>query len=72
MIRSFTINGAYANFMEDEIGSIEVGKSADLIVLSENILESPPERVSEARVLLTLFAGSPVYARAPFDDLLTG
>lgn len=71
MIRSFTINGAYANFLEAETGSIEVGKSADLIVLSDDILESPPERVGEAQVLLTLFRGAAVHARAPFESLVS-
>ena len=70
MIESFTINGAHANFLESETGSIEVGKAADLVVLSENILELPPERVSEARVLLTLFGGVPVHVQAPFDELV--
>ncbi len=41
MIRSFTINGAYANFLEKETGSIEVGKKADLIVLDKNLFEIP-------------------------------
>jgi predicted amidohydrolase YtcJ len=72
MIESFTINGAYANFLEEETGSIEVGKSADLVVLSEDILELDPRRISEARVLLTLFRGVPAYAEPPFDDLPEG
>jgi hypothetical protein len=69
MIESFTINGAYANFLEDEAGSIEVGKSADLAVLSHNILETPPERIHQAEVQLTVFRGAPVYAAGPFAGL---
>jgi predicted amidohydrolase YtcJ len=69
MIESFTINGAYANFLEDETGSIEVGKSADLAVLSENILEMPSDYIHQAEVLLTVFRGAPVYASGPFAGL---
>jgi len=47
-----------------------VGKAADLVILSENIFELPPERVNEAGVLLTLFGGKAVHAQAPFDELL--
>ena len=69
MIETFTINGAFANFLEDETGSLEVGKAADLVVLSENILEQPPQHLSDASVLLTLFSGRPVHALEPFSEL---
>jgi predicted amidohydrolase YtcJ len=39
MVKGYTINGAYQLRMEDRIGSIEVGKSADLVVLPENLFE---------------------------------
>ena len=71
MVESFTINGAYANFLEDETGSIEVGKSADLTVLSHDILDIPPETIHQAEVLLTVFRGAPVYATGPFAGLET-
>ncbi len=68
MIESYTINGARANFLETDTGSIEVGKWADLVVLNENILESPPESIGfnwmgggTAKVLMTLFCGKTVY-----------
>jgi predicted amidohydrolase YtcJ len=41
MIASFTINGAIANFLEHETGSIEVGKLADLVVLERNLFQIP-------------------------------
>ncbi len=69
MIAAFTISGACANFLEDETGSLEVGKAADLVVLRENILELPPERINEAAVELTLFGGRPVFADGPFAGM---
>ncbi len=70
MIDSFTINGAKANFLEHETGSIEVGKSADMVVLNEDLFDLPPERIGynwlglagTAKVLMTIFAGKTVYA----------
>lgn len=61
MIRSFTINGAYANFLEKETGSIEPGKWADLVVLDKNLFEIPADEIASARVVLTLFEGKTVY-----------
>ena len=66
MIESFTINGARANFLERETGSIEVGKAADLVVLAGDVLALPAEEIHEARVQLTLSGGRPVYAAGPF------
>jgi hypothetical protein len=60
MIASFTINGAYANFLENDTGSLEVGKLADIVVLDKNLFEIPPADIGNARVLLTLFEGSEV------------
>jgi hypothetical protein len=69
MIESYTINGAYANFLEGETGSLEPGKSADLVVLRENILEMPAERIHEAALELTVFRGTPLFAGGPFEGL---
>jgi predicted amidohydrolase YtcJ len=66
MIEVFTLAGARANFLEHETGSLEVGKSADLVVLRENLLELPAERIHEAAVELTLFRGRPAFAAGPF------
>ena len=69
MIASFTIAGAYANFLEHETGSLEVGKAADAVVLRENILELPPDHIHEAAVELTLFGGRATFAGGPFAGL---
>lgn len=61
MIASFTINGAYANFMEHETGSIEVGKKADLVVLERNLFEIPLEEIGDVKVMMTMFEGKMVY-----------
>ena len=69
MIESFTVNGAFAMGIEDEVGSIEVGKIADLVVLSRDILTIPAEEFTSAAVELTVFGGRAVYAAVPFAGL---
>ena len=60
----FTRNGASALRLERETGSIELGKSADLIVLDRNLFEIAPEEISETQVLETVFEGRVVSATA--------
>lgn len=62
-IRLFTINGAIASFEEDIKGSIEVGKLADLVILSKNILSWPKENIREIQVDLTMLDGIIEYIR---------
>ncbi len=54
---SYTLWNAYAAFEEQEKGSLTPGKRADVVVLSENLLECPPERILKAKVLHTIVAG---------------
>ena len=79
MIRSYTINGARANFLEKTTGSIVVGKSADLVVLDRNILDIPAEEIFSAyavplppsvgrtTVLMTISQGRLVFKSADMD-----
>ena len=60
-LRIFTINGAVAGKHADRTGSIEVGKSADFIVLDRNLFEIPAEDISDTKVLLTVVSGREVY-----------
>ena len=69
MVEAFTIAGARANFLEHETGSLEPGKSADLVVLREDLFALPAERINEAAVELTLFRGRPLFAAGPFAGL---
>jgi predicted amidohydrolase YtcJ len=61
MIASFTINGAYVNFLDTLTGSIEVGKSGDLIVLDKNLFAIPATDIGSAKILMTLFEGKVAY-----------
>ena len=60
-IRAITINGANALHSEKDIGSIEDGKLADLIVISQNLFEVPPLQIDKTKVLLTMVGGKVVY-----------
>ena len=60
-IRCFTINGAWALKMEHELGSIEPGKRADLIVLDGDPLTCDEARIKDLKVRLTMLDGQVVY-----------
>jgi predicted amidohydrolase YtcJ len=63
-IRVYTYNGAYCAFEEDEKGSLEAGKLADLVVLSDDIFALPPAQIRELKVDMTYVDGRLVYDRA--------
>lgn len=66
MLAAYTINGAYLNREEKETGSIEPGKAADLIVLDRDLFKIPPEKIHEAKVVLTLLEGHEVFRASTF------
>jgi len=62
VLRIYTINGAKGIRQDSITGSIETGKSADMIILDQNLFEITPELISETRVLTTLLEGKVVYS----------
>lgn len=64
MLAAYTREAAWLMHQENLSGRIAVGMRADLITLDRNLFEIPSEDISEARVLLTLFEGTPVYEAA--------
>jgi hypothetical protein len=64
-IRLYTTHSAYAGFEEALKGSIEPGKLADLVVLSEDPFEIPPDGLKEIRVVKTLIGGEVAHATDP-------
>lgn len=56
-LRMMTIEGAYAAKQEDYIGSLEVGKYADLIVITDDPLTTNPDNIKDIEVLLTMVDG---------------
>jgi len=60
-IKGYTINAAYTEFAEDKKGSIQEGKLADFVVLSQNLFEIAPEDIMDTEVLATICNGEIVY-----------
>jgi predicted amidohydrolase YtcJ len=60
-LQTFTAGSAYVNFLDDETGTLEPGKLADLVVLDRDILDPGSGPIGDARVLLTLSEGESVY-----------
>ncbi|MEP1573913.1 amidohydrolase [Roseibium album] len=63
-IRANTINAAYGMGRDHEVGSLEVGKKADLVVLSENLYDIDPSTIHEVDVLYTMMGGKLTYDSA--------
>ena len=62
-ILAMTISGAYANFEEDEKGSIEIGKFADFIILDNDLIESLESRIPYTKIVATFLNGELVFNR---------
>jgi predicted amidohydrolase YtcJ len=60
-ITAYTMGSAYASFDEKIKGSIEPGKLADMVVVSEDILSIPPEEIEKAQVEMTVFDGKVIH-----------
>ncbi len=60
-LRIFTLDGARALRREAATGSQKVGKSADLIVLRQNLFQIPPEEIAATVVEMTFFGGRRVF-----------
>ncbi len=65
-LKAFTFNPAYSVFEDKEKGNLEVGKQADLAVLSENPLTVAPSRIKDIRVMMTLYKGKVTYRSTEF------
>jgi predicted amidohydrolase YtcJ len=62
-IDAYTSGAAYASFDEQRKGTLARGMLADVVVLSTDIFDTPPERVLDAKVDVTIFDGKVVYSR---------
>jgi predicted amidohydrolase YtcJ len=60
-LRGFTLDAAYAAFMEGEVGSLEPGKWADFVVLSADVMTVPAPEVLTTTVVATYLGGEKVY-----------
>jgi predicted amidohydrolase YtcJ len=62
-LRGFTLDAAYAGFMEERVGSLTAGKRADFVVLDRDIMQVPVAEIPRARVLETWLDGELVFRR---------
>jgi len=62
LIKGYTLNAAYQMHMEKQIGSIEVGKKADFVLLDNNLFEVNKYQLHKVKVLQTILAGNTVYS----------
>lgn len=60
-VEAYTKNVAFENYLEDQVGTLEKGKKADLVVLDQNILACEPKRISDTAIRYTISDGRIVY-----------
>jgi len=61
-LHGFTLGAAYSAFQEDQLGSINVGKFADFVVLSKDIMTVPEKEILDTKVLKTVINGKTVFS----------
>jgi hypothetical protein len=71
-LRMYTIGSAWFSFDEQQRGSLEVGKLADLAVLTKDYLTVPVGEIGSIESVLTMVGGRIVYAAGPFAPLERG
>ena len=67
-VRAYTAAGAWASFDDQRKGTLERGMLADIVILSRDIFELPPEHLLDAEVVTTIMDGKVVYRRDVVDD----
>jgi predicted amidohydrolase YtcJ len=60
-VRAYTLGSAYVAFLDDRVGTLEVGKEADLVVLSQDLFSVPHESIGATRAVMTMVGGQVVY-----------
>jgi hypothetical protein len=67
MLAAYTTNAAWLMYQEQDTGSIEPGKLADLVVIDRDITRLPAADIGDARADLTLLGGTPTFVRTAAD-----
>jgi predicted amidohydrolase YtcJ len=62
-VEAYTMGSAYAEFQENEKGSLRPGKLADMVVLSDDIFNIDPKAIKDVKVLETIVGGKVVYGK---------
>jgi predicted amidohydrolase YtcJ len=65
MVRGYTLNGAHQFRLEDDIGSIEVGKSADLVVLDDNLFTMDRDAIHTIKPSAVMMEGELIQGQLP-------
>ncbi len=60
-VRAYTLGSARAAFFDERVGTLEVGKEADLVVLSQDLFSVPPQAIGATRAVITMVGGQIVY-----------
>jgi predicted amidohydrolase YtcJ len=71
-LRSYTVWGARQMFLENKIGSLEVGKRADIAVWDRDLYSVPTDQIKDMKCLMTLFDGEMVYLEERFQLKVSG
>ena len=63
-LSSYTLGSAYGSFRDRDLGTIEIGKLADLVVIDRDLFQIDPEKILDAKIILTVFDGRIIYEDA--------